>query len=226
MNRQLLLHALKASSPAFFGYVSLGLSFGFVFSKFGAVWYLAPLMSLFVYAGAAQFIAISLLAANGSMLQILGATFFVNLRHIFYGLSFLGKFSVGRLQKSYMIFGLTDESYAILTSMPEEKDPQFLFAVILFSHSYWVLGSLIGSIMGAHIPLDLEFLEFSLVALFVILTIEQAYNVKKVYPFAVAVIACILANQLWHEQLLIVAISLAMILLILLHLWKTRHDNH
>ncbi|MCP3679068.1 MAG: AzlC family ABC transporter permease [Gammaproteobacteria bacterium] len=108
--------AFKASFPALFGYIALGLSFGFLFQKAGGSWYLATLMSILVYAGAAQFVAITLLLNHSGLLPILSATLFINLRHIFYGLSFLDRFPNKFFKKIYMIFGLTDEAYSILSA--------------------------------------------------------------------------------------------------------------
>lgn len=208
MSKAEIFSSFKASLPAFFGYVSLGISFGFLFEEAGAVWYLAPLMSLLVYAGAAQFVAVSLLVNHASLLQILSATFFINLRHIFYGISFLGKFPNKFFKKMYMIFGLTDESYSILTSLPEKYSEKFSFYVILFSHAYWVIGSLLGALLGMWVSVDLKFLGFTLVELFVILTIEQIYVVRNAWPFIMALLFSLVAMLIWPSQMLVLAISL------------------
>jgi len=216
--------AFKASLPAFFGYVALGISFGFIFQKAGAAWYLAPLMSLLVYAGAAQFVAVSLLISHASLMQILSATFFINLRHIFYGISFLGKFPQEFVKKNYMIFGLTDESYSILTSSKQSDNQKFSFYVIFFSHMYWVSGSLIGSILGAYFPVNLSFLQFTLTALFVVLTVEQMYKLKKAMPFAIALISCLIGLGIYPSQMLIISMGLSTgMILLLYYIKKVKH---
>ena len=74
------------------------------------------LMSVLVYAGFAQFAAIPILAAQGSLFSIAILTFLVNLRHIFYGIVLLDKFKFNKLFKSYLIFGITDECFSIISS--------------------------------------------------------------------------------------------------------------
>ncbi len=206
--------AFRDSSPALFGYIALGLSFGFLFVKMGLPWYLAPLMSLLVYAGAAQFIALTLLANHAGLVQILSATFLVNLRHIFYGLSFLGKFPKNILLKLYMVFGLTDEAYSILTAKKVDNQ-SYYFWVILLAHSYWIIGSLAGALIGASIHVDLSFLEFSLTALFVVLAIEHCIISKRYFSLFAALVASAIALIICPGKMLIVAIGITTIFLIL-----------
>lgn len=212
--RPVIHHAFRDSSPALFGYIALGLSFGFLFVKMGLPWYLAPLMSLLVYAGAAQFIALTLLANHAGLVQILSATFFVNLRHIFYGLSFLGKFPKNIFLKPYMVFGLTDEAYSILTAKKSDNRAYY-FWVILFAHSYWIIGSLIGALIGASIHIDLSFLEFALTALFVVLAVEHCIISKRYFSLLAALVSSAIALLICPDKMLIIAIGISTILLAL-----------
>lgn len=218
----LLRSAIQASIPALFGYVSLGLSFGFLFHKMGAVWYLPPLMSLFVYAGAAQFIAITLLARHCPLIQILTTTFIINLRHIFYGISFLGKFPKQFFVKFYMIFALTDETYSILVNKQEKKLPDYSLLLMVLCHAYWVIGSLAGALLGSILTINLNFLEFSLTALFIVLAIEQGYAIKKFYPFIVAGLASWLALRFFPNEMLIVSMTLCAIFFIADYLMRVK----
>ena len=84
------------SVPVAMGYVPLGAVFGFLLVQAGGPWWLPVLASLLVFAGAAQFMAIPLLAAGASISTLLLATAVVNLRHIFYGLSLLDKLPTNR----------------------------------------------------------------------------------------------------------------------------------
>ena len=219
-----LQSAFKASTPALFGYIALGISFGFLFVKMGLPWWLAPIMSLVVYAGAAQFIALTLLANHAGLLQILGATFLVNLRHIFYGLSFLGKFPKNGLQKLYMVFGLTDEAYSILSAQ-KHYNSQKAFLIILLAHSYWIIGSLIGAVLGASIPFDLHFLAFALTALFVVLAVELCLLKKRYITLGMAVIAVILGLTVFPSQMLIASLAIATLLMLLVYPWSKDHEH-
>ena len=176
--------ALRASLPAFFGYLPIGFAFGLMFERSGlGPWYAGPLMSLFVYAGAAQFVALSMLLAGGTLVELAASTLILNLRHVFYGLPFVGKLPGQRWKALYFIFGLTDETYAILTNEPALQTPQVMSWVTFMTHGYWVGGTLLGAWAGQALPWKLDFLQFSLVAMFVVLAVEQAKRVRQWTPF-------------------------------------------
>ena len=109
-----LKKAFQVSIPVMMGYAVLGFAFGLLLVSFDYPWYLAPIMSLFIYAGALQFVAINFFNLKAGMIDIAIASWFVNIRQSFYGLSLLKRFKdIGNL-KAYLIFGLTDETYALL----------------------------------------------------------------------------------------------------------------
>ncbi len=216
-------HGFTDSLPVAFGYIPLGIAFGFLFEKLIFHWYLGVLMSVFVFAGAAQFIAISILRDHGSLLTILISTLVVNLRHIFYGVSFVGKFPKNGLVKNYMIFGLTDEAYAILTTSSRTFNNTYGLSVIFLSHFYWIFGTLIGAIIGSLINENLQFLYFSLPALFIIMTIEQAIKVKTLSPFLTAFICSAIALLFPSRYFLVIAIGLSSLVFVLDYMMKDKH---
>lgn len=221
-NRELLIKSLHASLPAAFGYVPLGLAFGLFCENELHNWWIAPLMSFWVYAGAAQFAALSLLLGGTGILSIVLMTFIINLRHVFYGLPFLKIFKGGFWKKQYLIFGITDESYSILTASSHKNNTDFCFWVTVFTHAYWVVGSLVGAVIGAFIPYDLAFLEFSLVALFTILAIEQYYAVRKLWPIIVGVVAALIGHFISSEHMLFIAMAIASLFMWGIHI-KEKH---
>ncbi len=175
-----LLAAVKAAfphtMPVMAGYLFLGTAFGILLKGkgYGAVWALA--MSLFIYAGSMQFVAAGLLAVSFSPLTALAVTLLVNARHLFYGLTMLEPFSCMGWRKPYMVFSLTDETYALLSGMkpPSSAGEQNIFFFIsLLNQSYWVLGSLIGSLAGKWITFDTSGIAFAMTALFVVIFVEQ-----------------------------------------------------
>lgn len=175
----MIVDAFKDSRPAAFGYVPLGMAFGILFQSLQLNWIYGFLMSFLVYAGSAQFIAIPLLANHGSLLSLAIATFLVNLRHIFYGLSFLDKFKFNNFIKYYLIFGLTDESYSIICSKNTYADPKYEIYVVFMCHFYWVLGTFFGILLYSQLmDINIQFLFFTLVALFAILTVDS-FKVNK-----------------------------------------------
>ena len=112
------IKALKAAFPktipVMTGYIFLGIAFGILLNAkgYGPGW--ALLMSLLIYAGSMQYVAVSLLVSAFNPMAAFVMTLMVNARHLFYGLSMLDRFkSTGKL-KPYLIFGLTDETFSVL----------------------------------------------------------------------------------------------------------------
>ncbi|MCV6607527.1 MAG: AzlC family ABC transporter permease, partial [Campylobacterales bacterium] len=113
--------ALQVSIPVFMGYLVLGMAFGLLLVSFQYPWYLAPIMSIFIYAGALQFVAVGFLNSKLGLIDVAIASFFVNVRQSFYGLSLIKRFRDTKPFKNYLIFGLTDETYALLTSIKDDE---------------------------------------------------------------------------------------------------------
>lgn len=212
-----LKKAFKVSIPVMMGYLVLGFAFGLLLVSFNYSWYLAPLMSLFIYAGALQFVAINFFNVKAGFVDIAIASWFVNIRQSFYGLSLLKRFSdMGKI-KTYLIFGLTDETYALLTSIKDDETLNkkwYYFFLTAFNQSYWFIGSTFGAIIGSNISFNTTGLEFSLTALFVVLCIEQYKNLRNYVPFLIGAVASIFSLILVpSDKMLIVSILLALILM-------------
>ena len=206
--------ALKTSLPIMFGFVPLGIAFGLLFQELGYPWFFATLMGIIVYAGAAQFMAIGFLSAGLGVLEIAMSTFFLNSRHMFYGLAFLESFGNWNLRKFYLIFGMTDETYALLTTIkvPEKyiKERFYLF-ITLFAQLYWVLGCTIGALSADILTFNTDGIEFAATALFVVLLIEQWIMVRRILPFTLGFIASIIALIFFANHMLLIAIMISIV---------------
>jgi 4-azaleucine resistance transporter AzlC len=209
--------AFKISIPVMMGYSVLGFAFGLLLVSFDYPWYLAPIMSLFIYAGALQFVAINFFNLKAGFIDIAIASWFLNLRQSFYGLSLLKRFKKTGILKPYLIFGLTDETYALLTTIKDDeqlKKKWYYFFLCLFNQSYWFIGSTLGAILGSSIDFNTAGLEFSLTALFVVLCIEQYKNLKNKTPFLIGAFSSIVAIVLVpSDKMLVTAIISSLILL-------------
>ena len=176
MDRKTLAAAFPVTVPVLMGYLAIGMAFGLMLQSigYGALW--ALLMSVTIYAGSGQYLGVSLLAVGASLPQVAFLTLMVNFRHLVYGLSLLEKFRGMGLRKLYMIFSLTDETYALLSSAqaPEGvNEHDFLFLVALLDHSYWILGSVIGAVLGAALGFDTTGVDFAMTALFLVIAVGQ-----------------------------------------------------
>lgn len=190
--------AFPQTLPVLAGYVSLGIAFGILLRNAGYGVIYAFLMSLFVFAGSAQFLCVELLVANATLPQVAFLIFLLNFRHFFYGLTMISHYRNVK-NKWYLIFGLTDETYALLSankipSTVEKSD--FYFAVTLLNHIYWISGSVIGSLVGALIPFDMTGIDFAMTALFAVLVVEQWKSHSKHFPailgFSVSILSILI----------------------------------
>lgn len=169
-------YALKRSLPVMAGYIVLGMGFGILLETkgFGVGWALA--MSMFIYAGSMQYVAIDLLTGGASLISAALMTLMVNARHLFYGISMLDRYRETGARKPYLIFSLTDETYSLVLSgeVPEGIDQkQYFFLVSLFDQCYWVIGSVAGALIGSLISFNSAGIEFAMTALFVVVFLEQ-----------------------------------------------------
>ena len=178
-------YIFSVTIPILLGYIPLGIGFGLFASQSGLPILVSTLMSIFMYTGAGQYLAVGLFAVNASFSSILITEILLNLRHIVYGLSLIREFDgIGKC-KPYLIFALTDETYSVLTNT---KCPQninkkkFYLGVSALNHFYWVTGSLIGAFLGKILQsktnIDFGGIDFALTALFAVLFVERMRNIN------------------------------------------------
>lgn len=212
-------NALRLTAPVMLGYVTIGIAFGLLLRLAHYPWYLAPIMSIFVYAGALQYLAVGLLAANVSIAEAALLALVVNARHMVYGLSLLEKYRTTPLRKLYLVYTLTDETYALVTSakVPNASEPaRFYTAVSFLDQCYWVGGSIVGALAGGFLPFDLSGLDFALTALFVVLLVEQIKSATSPLPFVIAAASSIAAYLVvGRQEMLVVSMGLTVVLLLL-----------
>ena len=207
MNKSLLRSAFLDTVPVMTGYVFLGFGFGILMQQcgFGMLWAVA--MSLLIYAGSMQYVAVSLLTSGAGLLVTAMTTFVVNARHLFYGISMVDAYKgIGR-KKPYLIFGLTDETYSLVSQIqiPEGvSKTDYCFWVTLFDHSYWVSGTLLGSLAGNILPINFEGVEFALTALFVTIFVEQWLSTKDHRPAIIGVAATALCLILFGRDVFLI----------------------
>jgi 4-azaleucine resistance transporter AzlC len=210
------VEAWLASIPVLFGYLPLGITFGVLFAKLGCPWWYAALSGLVVFAGAAQYLSIGLFGSHASLASVFLATLFLNLRHVFYGLSMFQRFSEHPAEKPYLIFGLTDETYSVLTARKlrdKVEDERFCLWLTALDHGYWVVGCGLGALLGRALNFDTKGLDFVLTALFVVLAIEQAMAVRDAFPFILAAAAAIVALAVCPSQFLVVSLVIVFVML-------------
>lgn len=205
------LSLLSLTTPVAMGYVPLGMVFGFLFVQAGGAWWLASASSLLVFAGAAQYMMIPMLAAGMSVGSIALATLVINLRHVFYGLSLLQRFPQRGPARWYLVFALTDETYSVLTTLPVQTPTSTMVALAALNQGWWVLGSTLGALIGTQAQLPWQGMDFVLVSLFAVLATEQWRSRSSALPVWAAVVAYALAYLLSPRHALVISIALCVV---------------
>lgn len=203
MNRSRLRAAFLDTLPVMTGYVFLGFGFGILMQQngFGLLW--AGAMSLFIYAGSMQYVAIGLLTSGAGLLTAALTAFVVNARHLFYGISMVDGYKGAGKKKPYLIFALTDETYS-LVSQTAKPDHGYCFLVSLFDHIYWISGTLLGSLAGSVLPINFEGVDFALTALFVTIFVEQWLSTKDHRPAIIGLASTALCLLIFGSEIFLI----------------------
>lgn len=201
--KKLLKAAFLKTLPVMAGYMVLGFGFGIISEKngFGFWWVLA--MSVFVFAGSMQYVAVGLLTSGASLITTAMTTFMVNARHLFYGISMLEGYRDAGRKKPYLIFALTDETYSIVCSgeYPEGTNKHsYYLAVSLMNQCYWVTGSVLGAIVGSSFSFNSAGIEFAMTALFITVFVEQWKSTENHIPAMTGVLASAICVMIFGSE--------------------------
>ena len=192
MKKSALKAAFPLTIPVMAGYLVLGFGFGIYLESNGYHFGWALLMSLTIYAGSMQYVAVSLLTGGASLITAALMTLMINARHLFYGISMLDKYKNTGRKKGFLIFQLTDETYALVCSAktPDGVDKSwFYFFISMLNQLYWVTGSVLGALLGAAIPFNTTGIDFAMTALFVVIFIEQWLTSRQHLPALIGLAA-------------------------------------
>ena len=209
--------AFKDSLPIMAGYIVLGSGFGIVANSYGFNILVPILMSLFIYAGSMDYLALGLISAGTSLISTFITTIVVNLRHLFYGISMLEKYNDLNKNKIYTIFALTDETFSVVTSKKMDGlDKSYYFYISLFNQIYWVAGTILGYLIGSVLPFSTNGVDFSMTALFICVVINQWEECKNHLPalfgFAFSIICLIIfgSSNFLIPSILLICVSLTL----------------
>ncbi|MBE6733056.1 MAG: branched-chain amino acid transporter AzlC [Ruminococcaceae bacterium] len=218
--KQIIKSAFIATIPVLTGYLVLGFGFGIVIKSAGYGIFLAFAMSLLIYAGSMQYVAVGLLTGGVSLITTALTTLIVNARHLFYGISMLSKYKDTGKLKPYLIFALTDETYSLVCNdnpnIKPEQRTNYYFFVSLFNQIYWILGSVIGALAGTLIKFNSEGIDFALTALFLTVFLEQWLTAKKHSSAIIGVVASILCLIIFGKENFLIPTMLIITLLLCL----------
>jgi 4-azaleucine resistance transporter AzlC len=208
--KQVFRPGLAAAWPICLGYLPIGLAFGVLAQKAGLNVYQIALMSVFVFAGSSQFIAVSMMANSASILAIVGTTFVVNLRHLLMGSSLAALLHREKRWKlSLFAYGVTDESFAVNYTGLVTGNLNFNQALVVnhASNFVWVAGTTLGGVFGHLIPEHAMGIDYALVAMFICLLVFQLKHRLHLVTAAVAGILAVALSLIMPGNMYIVAAS-------------------
>lgn len=195
MRRKALKAAFPHTIPIFAGFWFLGMAYGILMNVSGFSFWYPMLMSLTIFGGSLEFVAVSMLLSAFAPVQTLIMTLMIQARHLFYGISMLEKYKGTGWKKFYLIFGMCDESFSInyTAEVPEGVDKSwFMFFVTLLNQIYWVSGATIGGLLGSVLEFNTEGLDFVMTAMFTVIFLEQWMKEKKHYTALIGLGASLL----------------------------------
>lgn len=176
MKRRALKAAFPYTLPIFAGFCFLGMAYGIYMNSAGFSFVYPMLMSLLIYGGSLEFVAVEMLLSPFAPLQVFIMALLIQARHLFYGISMLDKFKGTGWKKFYLIFGMCDETFSINYMVPPPKDIDkgwFYFFVTLLNQLYWCLSATAGALIGSVLKIDTSGISFVMTAMFVVIFLEQ-----------------------------------------------------
>lgn len=189
-----LRFAARNTFPIFFTYLFIGIAFGILMSDAGYGVLLSTLSGFFIFAGSMQLVMVPMMTSGASLLSLALMTFFINARHIFYGIGFIEKFRSMGWRYPYMVLTLTDETYSVLCSVQYEEgldEDRAAFLIAMLDHLYWVFGCFAGACAGQFLKFDMRGIEFSATAFFLVVVVNQWRTYRSRLPFLTAAVCAL-----------------------------------
>lgn len=176
MRRKALKAAFPHTLPILTGFAFLGLAYGIYMNTSGFPFYCPMLMSMLIFGGSLEFIAVEMLLGPFAPLQVFIMALLIQARHLFYGLSMLEKYKGMGWKKFFLIFGMRDETFSInyTAEAPEGVDKGwFLFFITLLDYLYWTVSATTGGLIGSLLKFDTSGISFVMTAMFVVIFLDQ-----------------------------------------------------
>ena len=212
----------KKSLPVAMGYLPAGIAFGVLAQVAGIPVWATIMLSVVLYAGAAQYACLPMLSAGLPIGNIATNIAAINLRHVFYAMPLLQSLPHNKLAKTYCLFALTDETFSVMTSLPQQSRQALMLPISLFNQMWWVVAGAIGVLIGSTLSDLIPHFDFALVCLFAILAYEQFQSIKRYFPIIIAIVSLAIASLFTDNWLLLMSITICMILILGRGFWIER----
>ena len=221
--------ALEKSLAILPSYIVLGIGFGVMMSDAGYSWVWPVLMSVAIFGGSLQYAAVGLLSSGASILTIAIITLTIHARLFIYSLSMLDRYKGMGKVKPYLIYGLVDESYSIVSSdsiIPKEVNKKiFYLFVTLFDQIWWVIGCAIGGLLGPVIPFDTTGIDFAMTALFTVLLLEQLLRNKERRPAFLGIGVTFISLMIFGDEIFLIPAIIVITLILVIFRKKIKVEE-
>ena len=213
--KKTFVFAFRRSLPILISFFPVGIAYGLLMQNAGYNFLWTGACSLFVLAGSLQFLMVSFFAEGTPLATVAVMSLLLNSRHVFYGLSFVEKFRSFGPWRWFLIYSLCDENYSLHCAYRPEEVVIEKWAYVLTAALvtfYWLVLSMLGTLIGNLITFDTTGIDFALTALFVVILLDQLRDAGTKLPAGIALLSsgvCILlfgaANFILPSLLLTVA---------------------
>ncbi len=205
------------------GIFPLGVALGLLVIQAGLPWWLAPALSIGIFAGSVELLLVSMIAAATPLVTIAATVFALNFRHVFYPLSFPIQVVKPGIGRAYSIYAMIDEAYATYVLMPPEKlTSSRMLTGQLLMQAYWVGGGLVGVSVASLLPEPIEGFEFALVSLFIVMALDAARSRREIPSVILAGLSIAIAMVAFPHAALLAALAIFTLTLIARFLWAKR----
>lgn len=196
--KKTFVFAFRRSLPILISFFPVGLAYGLLMQNAGYNFLWTGACSLFVLAGSLQFLMVSFFAEGTPLATVAVMSLLLNSRHVFYGLSFVEKFRSFGPWRWFLIYSLCDENYSLHCAYRPEEGVIEKWAYVLTAALvtfYWLVLSMLGTLIGNLITFDTTGIDFALTALFVVILLDQLRDAGTKLPAGIALLSsgvCIL----------------------------------
>lgn len=180
------LQGVIAGIPIMIGYIPIAIAFGMISTQSGISLSESFLMSVLVFAGASQFMAVNMFIGGASGIEIIAATFVLNLRHFVMSMSLMHNLNISKRWKTGLSFGITDETFAVASlkvvgTKNDELNHSFMTGLIGIAYGSWIFGTALGGLLTNIIPTNIgASMSVALYAMFIGLLIPAIRDSWKV----------------------------------------------
>ena len=181
LKKQFIRGFIRAT-PVMMGYFPVGFAFGVLAANAGISPLSAMAMSVLIYAGSGQLMAVSLIESGVTIFTLTFTVFLINLRHLLMS-TYIAPFlsHLKRWQQALFTFEMTDEAFAVHSSAMNHTEKAYP-AEILFlnfcNHSSWIISGFLGALVGSRLSVNTDIfgLDFALPGMFIFLLVMQIRN--------------------------------------------------